>query len=157
MERLAGAFRLGRRGRGPVSRVPAGVRVGGRAGDAVDPAAARLVAEPPGPPWLATLNLTGGRTLAADYPVDPPLLLGVPLPRIAVRSLPAGPTFSLDLRLPTQAALLYVGVLHFTDGRSRPGRARVAGTWSAPTTTFWGTWLGASGQRGAIRVTLRQG
>jgi hypothetical protein len=109
-----------------------------------------------GPVWSAALHLGGGRTLEASYPVDPPLVIGAPLPRIAVRSLPTAPLFRLDLRLSTAASLLYVGVLQFTDSRSRPGRARVAGTWSAPTGTFWGTWLAAASHRGTVRITLRQ-
>jgi hypothetical protein len=153
MERLAGRFWPGRRGARGAGRPAAGVRPECRGGD---PAPAPAGAEPLRPLWSATLHLGGGRALEASYPVDPPLLTGAPPPRIAVRSLPAAPRFSLDLRLPTPAAPLYVGVLHFTDGRSRPGLARVAGTWSAPTTTFWGTWLGASSQRGTVRITLCQ-
>jgi hypothetical protein len=112
--------------------------------------------EAPGAPWSAVLHLGGARTLEASYRVDPPLLIGAPLPRVAVRSLPSTPAFSLDLRLPTPASLLYVGVLGYTDSRSRPGRARIAGTWSAPNTTFWGTWIGAASQRGTIRLVLRE-
>lgn len=154
MERLAGRFWPGRRPRG-ADQAPAGTRPGWCGGGSA-PVPVPDLADPSGRPWSAALHLGGGRALDAHYPVDPPLVIGPPLPRIAVRSVAAAPAFSLDLRLPTPAALLYVGLLHFTDGRSRLGRARVAGTWSAPTATFWGTWIGTSSQRGTVRITLRQ-
>ncbi|MEN3358366.1 MAG: hypothetical protein V7637_2348 [Mycobacteriales bacterium] len=148
MERPVARFWWSRRGRGGTGQPAGAVRTGLRAGEPP--------AEPVGTFWSAALQLAGARMVDLSYEIDPPLLIGAPLPRVAVRSVPAASAFSLDLRLPTPASLLYVGVLNYTDGHSRTGRARVAGTWSAPTSTFWGTWLGAARQRGTVRIMLRQ-
>jgi hypothetical protein len=106
--------------------------------------------------WSAAVNLRGSRTLDVAYPVAPPLLTEGQLPRVVVRSVSAAPAFTLDLRRPTRGALLFVGVLRYTDGRGWLGVVRVAGTWSPATAGFWGTWMGAANQRGTVAVTLRQ-
>jgi hypothetical protein len=151
MERPVARFWWGRRRRGDAEPAPGTVRTGRRHAEPLPEPV-----EPAGMFWSAAVHLAGARVLEASYQIDPPLLIGAPLPRVAARSVPAAPAFSLDLRLPTPAALLYVGVLRFTDSNSRAGRARVAGTWSAPTSTFWGTWLGTGRQRGTVRIMLRQ-
>jgi hypothetical protein len=151
MQRPVARFWWSRRGRGEADQPLRAVRIGVRA--AVPPADPAGVVDTT---WSAALQLAGARVVDLSYQIDPPLLIGAPLPRVAARSAPGESAFSLDLRLPTPAALLYVGVLNYTDDHSRTGRARVAGTWSAPTSTFWGTWLGAARQRGTVRIMLRQ-
>lgn len=126
----------------------------GPAGAAPDRApaapAACLVALPAG--WTAALTLRGGRTLDATYSISTPMVWTEP-PRLSLRSRPELPVFSLDARR-SGAAPTYLGVLRYTDAQDDVAIARVIGTWSDRSGRFWGSWIGASGQRGTAVVEL---